>query len=311
MLPALDVSVLAANLPGVTGASTFVFRDGPEPADGRAAADATAVLGAVREDIRQTLRTAWIDPALEAAAVNPVFFTAAWSAIRPNVGKSFILLARVLRNQAVEAIVPVVDPDQLRPNLTRRLNDEELKRVEDSARAVHLAAAKAQIVVHALSRAVRRERIPGTGREEPPIRRGVPDWQRWMSLQPAPDGAPATLEEATHLLSLAGPPTALRLFARWPAALETVWPPLKRAGRSKAWREGALRLRRTVLSGIVSLPHPVELQWTALRARGFTDDDRRRLADALAAHDAAMAAQTLMAAFLWAGVGSPDVGVEG
>src|SRR5438552_4087364 len=66
--------------------------------------DQAAVLGAVREDIRGTLRMAWLDPAIEAAAAWPVFFTAAWSAIRPNVGKSFTTLAATLRGEAVECL---------------------------------------------------------------------------------------------------------------------------------------------------------------------------------------------------------------
>ena len=42
-------------------------------------AELSAVLGVVREDIRQTLRMAWIDPAIDAVASQPLFFTAAWS----------------------------------------------------------------------------------------------------------------------------------------------------------------------------------------------------------------------------------------
>src|SRR5205823_5661390 len=57
------------------------------PADGKSV-DHAAILGAVREDVRQTLRSGWIDASIEVAAAQPVFFTAAWSAIRPNVGRS-------------------------------------------------------------------------------------------------------------------------------------------------------------------------------------------------------------------------------
>ena len=61
--------------------------------------DPAVLLGAVREDIRQTLRTGWIDPVLEAAAASPAFLTAAWSAVRPNVSKSFLLLSRAVRTE--------------------------------------------------------------------------------------------------------------------------------------------------------------------------------------------------------------------
>ena len=62
-----------------------------------------------------------------------------------------------------------------------------------------------------------------------------------------------------------------------------------------------------VLAGIGTLPHPVELQWAALSERGFGEEDRKRLADVLAAHDAAMPAQTLAAAYLWIVFGAPEI----
>src|SRR5207237_1414202 len=164
--------------------------------------DQTAILGAVREDVRQTLRSGWVDAALEAAAGQPVFFTAAWSAIRPNVGRSFLLLAKALRAQAPEEAWPV-------------------------------------------------------------------------------------LEDAGEALGLPALPATMRLLARWPAALTGLWDELGPVVRSSAWTAGAQRVRRTMLAGIGSLPHPVELQWMALRERGFSEDSRARLADALAAHDAA------------------------
>src|SRR5207247_4702396 len=133
------------------------------PAEG---GDPAMVLGAVREDIRQTLRTAWIDPAFDLAAEYPVFFTAAWSAIRPNVGRTFVSLARSVRAEAAETARSMKVPD-LRRRLNGELPEEVLGRVEECVRAAHLSMAKAQIVVHALHRVGRRERISGTGREEP------------------------------------------------------------------------------------------------------------------------------------------------
>jgi hypothetical protein len=259
-------------------------------------ADAAPVLGAVREDIRQTLRIGWIDPALEAAEAFPVFFTAAWSAIRPNVGKSFLLLASGLRAQAVSSIRGATEPPDLRKRFERDLAEGELRRVEECVRAAHLASAKVQIVVHAFYRAVRGDRIPGTGREEGPIRRGIPEWQRWISSQLTTDGDGRT---------------PLRLLARWPNVMAFVRNELGTLSDSNALRGGAIRLRRLLLAGVSSLPHPVQLQWVALKARGFSDDHRARLSDVLRAHDASMATQTLTAAFAWTAFGAPDIGAEG
>jgi len=270
-------------------------------------ADHLPILGAVREDIRQTLRTGWIDPALDAVAAHPVFFTAAWSAMRPNVGKTFVGLARSVRGGAADSVRSWLGLPNLRKQLDGALSREELGRIEDCVRASHLAMAKAQIVVHAFHRAVRRERIPGTGREEPPIRRGVPEWQRWMSLQPAPEAVQPVLQEVEKAFALPFAPVPLRLFARWPTALRASWTELQRLVPTDAWRSARAKVRRTVLAGVGTLPHPVELQWAALTAKGFAEDDRRLLADVLAAYDAAMPAQTLTAAFLWIAFGAPDI----
>ncbi len=259
-----------------------------------------AVIGAVREDIRQTLRTAWVDSAFEAPSAYPAFFAAAWSAIRPNVGKTFLLLARAIRADAADVCRAVVNGTDLRKRVTPDLSEEELRRVEDVSRAVHLASAKTQIVVHALLRAARRERLGGTGREEPPIRRGIPDWQRWMSAQPTsvrPDGG--------------GNGVIPRVFARWPAAFAAIEGELERARRTEAWTAGTKLLRRRVLAGVTTLPHPIELQWTALRERGFSEAERQSLVEVLAEADASMPSRTMGAACAWVALGAPEIAAEG
>ena len=208
----------------------------------------------------------------------------------------------------MDAVRTSLDPPDLRRQLEGFLSEEELRRVEESARAAHLASAKAQIVVLALHRAARRERIPGTGREEPPIRRGVPDWQRWMSVHSVPESARPSLDEAVAMLGVSTPPTPLALFSRWPLAVDVLWGSLRTVVPTEAWSAAVSRVRRVVLSGVSSLPHAVDLQWAALRARGFEDVQRQSLVDVLTAHDAAMAAQTVMAAFAWSALGSPDIG---
>jgi hypothetical protein len=272
--------------------------------------DPSAVLGVVREDIQQTLRMGWIDPALDAVAEQPVFFTAAWSAIRPNVGKSFQVLARALRAEASQTVRSNMDLPDLRKRLAASLSEEELTRIEACVKAAHLATVKVQIVVHALYRAIRRDRLRSTGREEAPIRRGVPEWQRWMSFQPAPPGAQPILDEAGSAFGLPGPPAPLRLLARWPGALQAAWVELNRNRRTETWKAGASRLRRAVLGGIQTLPHPIELQWPALKARGFLEADRAEITKLLAGHDAAMPGQSLAAAFLWQAFGAPEIGSE-
>src|SRR5262249_56625834 len=169
-------------------------------------------------------------------------FAAAWSAIRPNVGKTFLLLARAIRADAADACRAIVGATDLRKRLTPELSEEELRRVEDVSRAAHLASAKTQIVVHALLRAARRERLAGTGREEAPVRRGIPDWQRWMSAQP------------TSVRADGGDHAGIaRVFARWPTAFAAIEDELERARRTDAWAAGAKLLRRRLLPGAARL----------------------------------------------------------
>jgi hypothetical protein len=264
----------------------------------------------VREDVRATLRVAWIDPAIDAATASPVFFTAAWSAIRPNVGKSFLALTRALRTTALESLGSREALD-LRKELERSLPEEDLKRAEDIVRAAHLATAKSQIVVHALARAAARDPIPGTGREEPPVRRGVPDWQRWIAHQSINGVWSGPADDAVMGIGLPAVPTGLGLLSRWPRVLEQLGELLVPVARGEQWRSGAARLRRVLRTGIETLPHPIALQWSVLASRGITDEERRRLGAVLVNHDRSMADQTLVAAFTWAAFGSPDVGSDG
>lgn len=174
------------------------------------AADPMAVMGAVREDIRQTLRAGWIDPGIEATAAHPVFLTTAWSAIRPNVGKSFLVLSRALRTAAEQAVRSATQHLDLRRQLDGQFTMEERLRIEQCVKAAHLASAKAQIVVHALHRAARKDPLTGTGREEASVRRGVPEWQRWMSFQPTPEVAKPVLELAASKLDVPASSPPLR-----------------------------------------------------------------------------------------------------
>src|SRR5438105_3298348 len=165
-----------------TTAHTGGQADGPGSASGdHSMVEAGPVLAAVREDIRQTLRMGWMEPAFEALSDHPAFFTAGWSAIRPNVGRTFLSLAKAVREEAASSARPLARGAEIREKLRPHVSEEELRRVEEVARAVHIGMPKVQIAVHALYRAARRERVAGTGQEEPPIRRGVPDWQRWMA----------------------------------------------------------------------------------------------------------------------------------
>ena len=132
------------------------------------------------------------------------------------------------------------------------LSEDELHRVEATVKAAHLATVKVQVVVHAFYRAVRRDLPPSTGVEEPPIRRGVPDWQRWMSFPPMAPEAQALLDEAGVAFGTGEPPPPLRLLTRWPAAAQVAWRELKRVRGTEPWKTGASSLRRRQLPALLS-----------------------------------------------------------
>src|SRR5205823_2693799 len=100
-------------------------------------------------------------------------------------------------------------------------------------------------------------------------RRGVPEWQRWMAFQPGADGVSSILDDAAEALGAPAAPGVAKLFARWPVALSAIWDGVRPWIGTDAWRGASSKARRAVLGGVNNLPHPMELQWGALKARGF------------------------------------------
>jgi hypothetical protein len=268
--------------------------------------EAELLVGAVREDIRQTLRVAWVHPGIEVAADHPVFLAAAWSAIRPNVGKTFDVLTQTLGGVAVESLRPMGPVPNLRASLGQLRSAPEVRRMVETAVAAQFDAARNEVAVHLLSCAARGQSVGGTGAEEPPARRGIPERRRWMAVARDPVAAGELLGQAERVLDSPSAPPVLRLLARWPEALEATWKHLRPVATSDAWRRSTVRLRWAVRAGVGRLPHPVAVQWRALRRRGFSEEDQAELRRVLAAHDRAMPANTLTAAFVWLAFGEPD-----
>src|SRR5436190_8182152 len=136
-----------------------------------------AVLYAVLDDIRNTLGVAWLDPTFRAIASDPLFVIAAWAATRPNVTKSFAESASRLRKVAMDHVHTSLDPPDHRAFVEEALRPEDAERLVQTVRALHHGLPKVYLVVQAWARLARRQRIPGTGREEVPARRGIPTWQ--------------------------------------------------------------------------------------------------------------------------------------
>jgi hypothetical protein len=65
-------------------------------------------------------------------------------------------------------------------------------------------------------------------------------------------------------------------------------------------------LRRSVTQGIETFPHPMELQWDALRARGLSEERREFLVEELRDAAAVMPASVLIASFLCVALGGPE-----
>jgi hypothetical protein len=266
-----------------------------------------ALVDAVRDDIRKSLRVAWLHPAIEAAVAQPVFLSAAWSSIRPNVGRTFDVVAADVRASAVQAVRELRSVPALRARVERTRPAPDVDRMAAAVTAAQFAAARNQLAVHLLTCAARGEAVGGTGEEEPPGRRGVPEWQRWMSSPHAIALPSVRLDQAERAMGTPTAPAILRLLSQWPDVLEETWAVLRPLVAGHAWKPACARLQRVARAGVLRLPHEVSLQWHALRRRGFAEGDQAELVRVLTAHDRSMPAGTLTTAFVWLAFAEPDM----
>jgi hypothetical protein len=270
-----------------------------------------AVLYAVLDDIRNTLGVAWLDPIFRSIAADPLFVIAAWAATRPNITKSFSESASRLRKTALDHVYQSLDPPDHRPLVHERLRPEDAERLIRTVRALHQGLPKVYLVAQSWARLARRQRIPGTGREEVPARRGIPPWQEGVLV---PGSAAATtrelLEETTKRLDVPSIPSSLLALAPAPAYLSEACEDIVARASTSAWSSGIVSLRRCVTTGIECFPHPMELQWDALAARGLTEERREFLVEELRDAAAVMPVAVLSASFLCAALGGPDAGTD-
>ncbi|MFN2545372.1 MAG: hypothetical protein ABR600_12520 [Actinomycetota bacterium] len=268
---------------------------------------AEAVLYAVLDDLRNTLGVAWLDPVFRSIASDPIFVIAAWAATRPNVTKSFTESASRLRRLAYQCVEKALDPPDHRPFVFEHLGPEDSDRLIRTVRAVHHGLPKVYLVVQSWARLARRQRIPGTGREEVPARRGIAPWQDGVIVPgTAPPEAVAAIDQLTTALGVASIPSTLFALSPAPVYLDRVSRDMVERVATDDWSSALVSLRREVTAGIESFPHPMDLQWDALAARGLTEERRAALADQLREAAAIMPVNVLLAAFLCASLGGPE-----
>ena len=270
-----------------------------------------AVLYAVLDDLRNTLGVAWLDPTFRAIASDPLFVIAAWAATRPNVTKSFAESASRLRAAAMEHVQSTLSPPDHRALVEERLRPDDAERLIRTVRALHHGLPKVYLVVQSWARLARRQRIPGTGREEVPARRGIPTWQEGV-LVPG-SASPETrelLEQTAQRLDVPRIPSSLFALAPAPAYLAQACDDVLARGATPEWAAGIVALRRAVTTGIETFPHPMELQWDALAARGLTEERRGLLVEELRDAAAVMPVAVLTASFLCAALGGPEPATE-
>jgi hypothetical protein len=269
----------------------------------------------------------WVDPALRSVSSHPLFFTAAWAATKPNMTRSFAVGTEQLRTAALEAVRSLHPGAGLAPaahgssdvgfrgngSALHALPASERERLIRTVQAVHTASAKVMVILQAWMALALRRRVPGTGQEEPPARRGIPSWQDGLGTMPRPPSseAEAVVDDATIGLGLSTSPPALQAIAAWPHFLDESWRRLVPVARSPQWTEAALGLRRRAVDVLHSLPHPMDLQWDVLGRRGLTEERRESLVEHLATVAAATPINMLVAAHLWIVVGSPEPPGEG
>jgi len=272
---------------------------------------AEAVLYAVLDDLRNALGIAWLDPVFRGIAGDPIFVIAAWAATRPNVTKSFTESAVRLRKAALEHVRESLQPPDHRGLIRERLAGEDVERLARTVRALYQGLPKVYLVVQAWARLARRQRIPGTGREEIPARRGIPPWQEGVIVPgSAPPESLAMLEDVMDRLDVPGIPSSLFALSPVPTYLEEACGVIEDRVGSKGWADAVVSLRRSVTQGIESFPHPMDLQWDALAARGLSEERRLVLADQLRDGAAIMPVNLLIAAVLCVALGGPEPAVD-
>lgn len=266
-----------------------------------------AVLYAVLDDLRHTLGIAWLDPVFRSLATDPIFVVAAWSATRPNVTKSFTESAARLRRQALDTVHGTLRPPDHREFIHRELRTEDADRLVRTVRAMHHGLPKVYLVIQAWARLARRQRIPGTGREEMPARRGIASWQEGVIVPgSAPPDAMEDLVRITEAMSVPGIPSTLLALSPMRTYLDRACTDLATRIGTDGWTSSLLELRRAVTSGIEGFPHPMDLQWDALKLRGLSEDRRRYIADALRDATSVMPVNLLIATFLCIAIGGPE-----
>jgi hypothetical protein len=271
-----------------------------------------AILAAVLDDVRNTLRVGWIDPALRTLAFEPVFLSAAWAATRPNVTRSFAAGAERLQREAVEAARRVIKPTDVSDWTRTELSGIERERLLRTAQALQHSAARVYLVVQAWTVLARRQVLPGTGKEEQPAKRGIPSWQEGLSGLPrtvSPE-AEALIDDATVSLGLSATPSTLPAAASWPHYLESLVGDLRAIAGTDQWKTALMGLRRTAAGILTGLPHPMDLQWDVLDRKGFTEERRAVVADHLIAATSAMPANAVIAAAMWISLGEPEIPAE-
>jgi len=271
-----------------------------------------AILAAVLDDVRNTLRVGWVDPSLRTLAFEPTFLSAAWAATRPNVTRSFAAGAERLQREAVEAARRVINPADVSEWTRTELTGLERERLYRTAQALHHSAARVYLVVQAWAVLSRRQVLPGTGKEEPPAKRGIPSWQEGISGLPraiSPE-AEALIDDTTVALGLSTTPSALAASATWPHYLELLTGELRASIASEKWRAAMMGLRRSAAGILTGLPHPMDLQWDVLERKGFTEERRSVVADHLTAATSAMPANAVIAAAIWISLGEPEIPSE-
>jgi len=271
-----------------------------------------AILAAVLDDVRNTLRVGWIDSALRGLAFEPTFLAAAWAATRPNVTRSFAAGAERIQREAVDAARRAIGPTDATSWLRTELSSIDRERLLRTTQVLQHSAARVYLVVQAWAVLARRQVIPGTGKEEPPAKRGIPSWQEGLAGFPAgtSEQAEALIDDTTIALGLSATPSALSTAANWPHYLELLCGDLRRAAADPEWKASLAALRRSAADVLSHLPHPMDLQWDVLERKGFTEERRTAVADLLTATTSAMPANAAIAAAMWISLGEPEIPAE-
>jgi hypothetical protein len=249
--------------------------------------EASAEVGRVFADIKETLGVPVVSSFFQALAVYPKYLSLAWSQIKPQVGTAaFEGDAEGIRARS-EGAARSFDISDHASGL-RRLGwtDEQVLRVRQTMDTFHRTYPRLFLIATALKESMREQPVgtPSAGGEmERASRVDVPEIQpSALTMQCEANGRVGPIvEDIKRRLDLPFVNSVYLAMACWPDYLELAWDEARSIVGMEQYVDRMVELEVMANSGMADLPHPVKADPSALHAVGVDDNGIREIRELL------------------------------